>query len=248
MNDVSIATLQEFGLSYHEACVYYAALSLGPTTILKISKLSGVKRTTIYTVVESLKKKGLLSLQLKGLKKCIVAENPERLRDVLDQKQKSLELILPQFLKVFATQKDEGAFKYYEGIKSIQQAYLELLKNLEPNDEYCAITNHGTWLDLDSSFFTSFIEKRSRLPITIRLLFEKNDRGIEHKKFEKNFNEKIRILPERRTLDTNLIITPKKIMMHTLSEPITGVVLTNKSFIKMQKEFFEIMWNSSTER
>ena len=248
MNENHIKTLQDFGLSAHEAGVYYAGLLLGPTTVLKISKLSGVKRTSIYAITDALKNKGLMSIQLKGLKQLFVAENPDRLKNVIDQKQQALQYVLPEFQKMFQTRGDEGGFKYYEGLSAVKQIYLEILKELQNGDEYCAITNHGTWLDLDPIFFEKFIEKRAKLPITIRLLFEENTRGKEHKKFEKNFNEQIRILPIGTTLDTNIVITPKKILMHTLSGNITGVVLTNKSFIKMQKEFFEIMWNSSNSQ
>ena len=101
MNENHIKNLQDFGLSAHEAGVYYAGLLLGPTTILKISRLSGIKRTSIYAIMDSLKNKGLMSIQLKGLKQLFVAENPDRLKSVLDQKQQSLQLVLPDFQKMF---------------------------------------------------------------------------------------------------------------------------------------------------
>ena len=59
--------LIDFGLSEHEALVYLSSLMLGPSTVNKIAKHSGVKRTTVYPVVESLKRKGIMNIQLKGL-------------------------------------------------------------------------------------------------------------------------------------------------------------------------------------
>jgi sugar-specific transcriptional regulator TrmB len=61
--------LTDLGLSEHEALVYLANISLGPTTILKIAQAAEIKRTTVYAVIESLKTKGLINVQIKGFKK-----------------------------------------------------------------------------------------------------------------------------------------------------------------------------------
>ena len=55
MRDEKLLTiLKNIGLSETEANVYLTALSLGPTTILKIARGSGVKRTSVYDVVSAL--------------------------------------------------------------------------------------------------------------------------------------------------------------------------------------------------
>ena len=58
-NEKLQSILKNIGLSETEAEVYLASLSLGPTTILKIARSSGVKRTSVYTIIDALKEKGL---------------------------------------------------------------------------------------------------------------------------------------------------------------------------------------------
>jgi len=58
--------LEKIGLSKKEAKVYLACLELSEATIGQISKKSGVKRTTVYDIVESLKEKSLISSSTKN--------------------------------------------------------------------------------------------------------------------------------------------------------------------------------------
>ena len=71
-----IHTLESLGLSENEAKVYYAALTLGPASILNIARAAGIKRTTVYSVVEALKQRGLMVLEVKGFKQNYVAQDP----------------------------------------------------------------------------------------------------------------------------------------------------------------------------
>ena len=78
------ASLEGLGLGANEAAVYIAMLSLGPATVLSISRASGVKRTTIYNVLESLKQKGLVRTDVRGFKQLYAAEHPKKLESMLD--------------------------------------------------------------------------------------------------------------------------------------------------------------------
>lgn len=63
-----LETLKDIGLDESEAQVYLTSLSLGPTTVLRIARGGETKRTTVYGIIESLKNKGLMKVELKGLK------------------------------------------------------------------------------------------------------------------------------------------------------------------------------------
>ncbi|OGF20302.1 hypothetical protein A2Y83_02925 [Candidatus Falkowbacteria bacterium RBG_13_39_14] len=52
--------LIKLGFNEKEAKIYLAALELGETVIQRISKKSGVNRTSAYHVIARLKEKGLM--------------------------------------------------------------------------------------------------------------------------------------------------------------------------------------------
>src|SRR4051812_8491190 len=92
-----IKTLTDFGLSDKEALVYLTSLELGSSSVLKISKLSGLKRPTVYLIVDSLITKGLMSIEVKGFKKQYVAESPDRLEAIFNERKHELMKNLPYF-------------------------------------------------------------------------------------------------------------------------------------------------------
>ena len=237
-------TLIDFGLSDKEALVYLTSLELGSSSVLKISRLSCLKRPTVYLVVDSLIKKGLMSVEIRGFKKDYKAENPDRLEEIFNQRKQELLKNLPYFQEIYSKDKSDSFIRYFEGIEAVKLIYSDLLKEIEPGDDYLVIGNQEEWLSLDKNFFEKFIEKRAGLDIKLRLLFQDSPIAREHKKFEKNYNEKIKLLPKETTLTTNLVITSKKVIIHQLASPVLAIVIENKNICKMNKEMFEIIWSS----
>ncbi len=236
--------LTNLGLSDKEAAVYLTALSLGPTTALKISRVANLKRATVYTVIDSLKQKGLVNLEIKGFKTLFVAETPERLEGMLKRKTEELREVLPDLTALFNLKGGEGKIKFYEGLTAVKSVYEMLLDEIRPHEDYLVIGEQELWYTLDKDYFQKFIERRAKLNITIRLLFRDSRLAREHQKKERNFNEKIKILPSQTLLTTNTVITPEMLVIHQLTPPITAIVIKNKSAIQTQREFFEIIWQS----
>src|SRR3989338_2584369 len=87
--------LVNLGLSDAEAKVYLTLLELGSTLAGPIIKKTGLHRGTTYQVLQRLKEKGLVSSVIKEKKQHFEAAQPERLMDVLREKQELLQKILP---------------------------------------------------------------------------------------------------------------------------------------------------------
>lgn len=239
-----INSLINLGLSPKEAEIYLIALELGPSSILEISKATSINRSTIYTIIDSLLKKALISIEVLGFKKLYVAEDPKRLESIFEQKKKDLLDSLPIFKEIYQTESRHSFIKYCEGLESIKRLYEELLEEIKSGDDYLVIGNQASWFSKDPSFFEKFIRKRSKLNIKIRLLLQDSATAQKHKKFEKNLNQKIRILPKDTHLSTNMVILPKKIIIHQLEGLPLAVVIESRSIVQMNRELFEIIWAS----
>ncbi len=240
-----VDTLLHLGLSEKEAQVYIAGLSLGQTTILQIARSTDINRTTVYSIIEGLKQKGLMRTTQRGWKKWIVAENPDRLEILLEQRKEYLNKTLPEFQALY-NYKEHGSFiAYHEGIQSIRVAYEEVLSEMKKGEDYCILSNTQKWIDTDP-FFKSFIQKRSTYPINTRLLLQDTSIAKKYKTFEKNYNFKIKILPQKIILTSVLTVTPHTLLIHQLIDPPFAISIKNKSMIDTQKEMFEIMWASAS--
>lgn len=243
-----IQTLKDLGLSDKESLIYLTSLELGPAPILKISKFSGLKRPTVYLLVENLIKKGLMRIEITHLKKLYAAENPNRLESIFNQRKDELLKNLPFFQQLYTKDTDDSLIKYYEGLEAIKLLYLDMIADIRPGEDYLVISNIDIWYSLDPKFFQKFIEKRAKLDIKLRLLLQDTPIAHEHKKFERNFNEKIKLLPVGTNLSTNMVTTPRKVLLHLLnSNPMKAIVIENKTVSGMNKELFELIWNSIKE-
>src|SRR3989344_4112937 len=167
-NDKLLGILKDIGLSEREASVYLASLSLGPTTILRLARASDIKRTTIYGIIESLKQKGMISVELKGLKQVYAPENPLKLERMIELRQLEFKNSLPQFMGLFKLKGEGSVIKYYTGISKMQEIYNDTLAEMRPHEDYLVITNQEKWYNLDPKFALSYIEKRAKLDIKAR--------------------------------------------------------------------------------
>ncbi|MFH0854565.1 MAG: helix-turn-helix domain-containing protein [bacterium] len=240
--------LKDIGMTDNEAIVYLTLLSLGPSTILKLSKASEIKRTTVYAIVDSLTQKGLIKIEVKGFKKLFIAEKPEKLKIILELQRKKMEKLLPEFQAIENLKGGESFLKYYEGLEAIKGVYEEILKEMNPKEEYLSVGNPILWFSIDNDYFQNFRERRAKLSrklnFRIRHLLKESPRALELKKCEANYNEKIKILPEGINFSSNLIILQKKIIIHQLISPMLAIVIENRSVVQLQRELFNIIWEA----
>lgn len=243
-NEKLLDILKDIGLNEDEANVYLSTLSLGETSVLKIARATNIKRTTIYGIIDSLKEKGLMRIEIRGLKQFYAAENPERLEIMLERRKNDFSRILPEFQALYNLKGGESTIKYYTGLSAMHDIYRDTLKEIRPHEDYLVITNQEKWYNLDSKFALNYIEERAKLPIKTRMLFQDSPLSREHKKIERNFNEEIKIFPPGTRLNVDTLLLPNKLITLELTPPYMTVVIENKSIIALHKEMFEIIWKS----
>lgn len=238
-------TLMDLGLDEKEAKVYITSLSLGPSTVLAIAKATDVKRTTVYSVVESLKQKGLIIIEVRGFKKLYTPQPPSRLEILLAEKRKTLQNFMPKLLELYGLE-GTGAesIKHYQGLEAVKSVYAKLLSNVKPKDDYLVISNTADWYSADPKYFEKFSRDRAKLPIKIRMLLQDSPIARKMKGLEKFYNGKVKILPENTKLASNVVIIPKMIVIHQLVPPVMAIVIENPVIAKSFMQMFDIMWES----
>ena len=244
-NNKMLNILQELGLSDNEAKVYLACLGLGPNTILKIARSAEVKRTTVYSVVESLKHKGLINIELRGFKQLYMAQDPANLEQILEKRKTILHSLMPEFSALYNLKGGEGMIKYYEGIEAVKSIYNRLLKQVRPHEKYYVMSAFDDWYRADPDFFQRFIERRAKLPIELKQLFIDSPLARKQKSIQETWLGKIKILPKDTRISTNLVVIPSMIVIHQVIPPIMAVVIENKSMITMIQEMFEMVWKAT---
>ncbi len=242
------SVLEEIGLRENEAGVYLAALSRGPTTALWLAKATGIKRTTVYSALEALQQKGLIHTQARGFKRLFVAENPEKLENVLDTRKRLLQGVLPELsARYFKLRSNEGFIKHYKGIAGVKRVYDSLLRELRAKDFYLVISDQQKWISHDPAYFERFKRERAKLGLRIQLLLQDSVSARGNKPIQSKYNEQIKILPKQYQLATNMVIVPHKVIIVQTVEPIMALVIENQSVVQMNKVLFEMIWESISD-
>jgi HTH-type transcriptional regulator, sugar sensing transcriptional regulator len=229
--------LEEIGLSEKEAKIYLALLQVDSSTIHDISEKTGVNRTTVYPVLESLEKKGLVSEIQVGKKIEYQAAPPERLetyverqKATLQEKSERLKDIIPQIKSIQREQGERPIIKVFQGRDGAISAYTEFF-NFSSNlkkDGYYILNN-----DLLAEVFTEkemggFRELRKDKKVITSIVYNRKD---GERSFEDN-KAAVRINDTEYPLTCDIAIIDDNVVISTLGENVTSLLIKSKDIAK----------------
>ena len=82
--------LQDLGFAEKEIRVYLAVLDQGKATPAGIARITGINRSTVYSVSKELLEKGVIREDIGASKSYLVALPPEELRNLIQKEERSL--------------------------------------------------------------------------------------------------------------------------------------------------------------
>jgi sugar-specific transcriptional regulator TrmB len=154
--------LEQFGLGGKKADVYLAALELGSSTVIDISKKAGIKRTTCYDVLLDLISEGLISETTKGKKRLFVGEDPEKIQRNLKNKERLFSEILPQLQSINNIRGSKPKIRFYEGKEGLKEVYEDTIKH---GGEILGFASYDIISVLGKDWANEYLRKRVRAGI-----------------------------------------------------------------------------------
>ncbi len=242
---IAINTLKEFGLTDNEAKVYLAALELGSTTVQDLGRKAKVKRTTVYTTLEGLKQKGLISQTTKGKKTLFIAESPDNLVMASEKRYKELKKALPELKSIYNLSPTKPKLRFLEGREGYLSVYENLLK--EKPEEFLAIASYADFVNhVDHVYEASWTEQRIKKNIKLRWIDFETKHTKELQKQGKKALRELRFLPKGYPFTSTMFLyNDKVIIMSGKQKEFLAVVIENNEFYQMFKQLFEMLWVSN---
>lgn len=235
--------LKKAGLSDSETKTYLAALELGETNISRIAKKSGIKRTTTYLVIDSLKEKGLISAIKKKNKTFFYAEDPRKIKEKMEESIKEIDMAIPELLSIANFIDKKPNIKYFEGKDGIKDLFKDILKH--PNSEVLEWYSESYATDFSEEFFSKyFTPKRIAKKIWVRAILPDNE---IIKKLVANNEKQLRktklLSPEKYKIKIEINIYGKnKISIISFKEEM-GLIIESEKIYASFKNIFELMWD-----
>lgn len=232
------------GLTENEAKTYLAALELGESTIVGLAKKSGVKRTTTYLAVESLKEKGFLHTTKKKKKIFFYAEDPRMLQEKAEERKKAIDKMIPQLLSIANAINNKPKIVFYEGIEGIKDVYRDNLKY--PGKELLAWVSQEAINAFDSKFLNEYyLPKRIEKKIWVRAIAASSPIMEKYKNLDEKSLRKTKLINQDSfpfIVEINLYGN-NKIGIMSFKEKF-GLIIESQQIFTTLKSIFEFSWSN----
>jgi len=233
--------LEEIGLNKKEAKIYLATLELGETTIARIAQKSGLKRTSIYNILDDLKRKGLISSSKGGRKNYYFAQDPKKLEARIKQRTKTIEEIMPELLSITNLIDKKPKVRYYEGREEMKEIYEDTLNYSDQEIKIWIPEN--TISSYDNYWKDYYIPKRLEKKIIVKAIAPLT---AVTKKFKSEDKKQLRITKISKTnfIEAELMLYGTNKISIVSFDEMMGLLIESKKLFNTLKGLFEVHWGS----
>lgn len=242
------SNLEKIGLSDKEAKVYLASLELGPANIQSLTDKSGIKRSTVYEMLDNLKSMGLIIESIKGKRKTYVASEPEKLKKNIHEKEQLLNQILPELRSLNNAGSIKPKITYYEGQAGLRQIYNLVLETTTKKVDWVSPIR-SVMETVGEDFLEEYIEKRAKEKYWVRSV-QITEEQVETYKYlnPKTFNEtfrKVRFSPPGLDIPNAMAIWDNKVAIMSSRKEGFGFIIESEDLLRSMRVFYELLWNAS---
>ena len=226
--------LVTLGFTKREAQAYLALLKLEEAKAGEIAELTKEDRTNVYDSLKNLIKKGLVSYVIKENKTYYRIAPPEKLKNYLQEKEKTLQEILPDLTKIYKSYTPKPVIEVYEGKEGIKTIMSDLLKEGKEFVGFGATDRASVLLP---EFTKRYLKEREKKKIKARQIYPKGERILPSKL------STFKAIPKEFCGPATTLIYGNKVALFMwFIEPPVVVLIKNKEAAQAYKNQFEFMW------
>ena len=237
--------LESIGMTEYKQSVYLALLQLGSATATQISKMANVKRPTTYDTLYELIGMGLASEVHANNKHYFLAENPNKLEEIVTKMRKEFAVSLPYLSSIYNSGGEKPDVAYYAGIDGIKNVCDDILKMPENSEVLGYVTSDVLRHPEMEEYLKYFVKKRVERSIKFRGVYNpslKIDKWLE--KSDKHLREYRAVSKDHFPFRDEINIYGNKMAIMSYGERPFGVIIGSKSVADTQRSIFELVWRS----
>lgn len=241
----------KLGFNTNEKEVYLAILRAGKIAAHRVSSLTGINRTTVYSIGKKLGGLGLIS-EDKGQKiSYFVAERPDKILAMLEREEGEIQEKKKSAQSLIAELASLASEKHYSvpRIKFIEETDLSAyLYDALPRWQKSMENQDNTWWGFQDNSFTEaygdWIDWSWKLAPSALVKFFTNKAKVETDMKKKHKDRLIKALPEGTSFDSSLWVVGDYILMvQTRVRPHYLVEINDEVLSRNQRALFKGLWD-----
>jgi predicted transcriptional regulator len=246
--------LENLGLTTNEAKVYQALLEVSEGSIWDIAKQADIHRRNAYDVMKRLIDRGLAYevLPKEGRSHEYAPVHPEKLEEVVQEKMKDLESVMPALSKKFEDTAQDQSIYIYEGVGGLKNFIRLIIEETPEDGTIHGIGSKGTWFDSRLQPWAKRQgEKLESQNIESKLIYDEDIKN--HTEVIEVINGPFKFLPEKYTTGSSIDIFGDYVAVYSgvnikqLQTDITIFILKDKTLAKDAKKWWQFMWDHLPE-
>ncbi len=252
--------LEDLGLGAYEARVYIELIHYSPASATLLAKKCHLSRSSVYTTLAALMRKGLVSTTQKNDVKQFIAEPESALEQLLEQEAHSLKhkrhvfaQLQPELKNIARQTLHIPNVTYFEGQEGLKKAYLTLMRGAHEGDTLRLLRDEFIWQQEWSFIFEDdWRERIKRLKAEKRLSTKLlvNDSKVERSQAElytKKQHLEARYLPASATIHhlAQYILGDVVLMLSLEQNNLLGMTIANASIAKNYATIFDQLWKEA---
>ena len=241
----------KFGLNDNEREVYLAVLKAGKISYARVSRLTSINRTTVYSIVNKLIKLGLITEDLGEKISYLTAEGPEAIERMLEREEKELaekKKAAQALIKELSSYRT-GQNYSVPRIKFVEEMDLsDYLYRRYADWGASGLKYDNAWWGYHDPSFTDVYGKWidwcwEQSPHHV--YFFTNSAQTEEKMKEKHPDREIKILSGKDSFDSSLwVIGDYIIMVQSREHPHYLVEIYDSVLARNQRQLFQKLWHA----
>ncbi|MAG20278.1 hypothetical protein CL618_02495 [archaeon] len=228
--------LEKIGLGPNEIKCYFSLLKIGSSSANEISRHSGIHRVSVYDALRGLREKGLISQVTKENKLLFEAGNPEKILDIVKEREEELKNIksfIPELISEFKTEKQKQEIYSYKNVAGIKTVLQEMLKSKTEILDFGAEYKVKEFLPY---YYKHWDKERVKKQIRMKIVANIRIKPV------KIPLTKIKYVPSEFNSSVSTYIFDSKVALIMWVDNPLGVIIEHKEVYESYKNYFEYLW------
>lgn len=238
-----ISILQGIGMTKNQAIVYMAILELGPSPIWDIAQLSGLKRSTCYSLLEELIIKGHANSTNDGKRAIYDVTSPKRLLLAAETRVNRFARTLNEFDFLANKTLHKPSIRFYEGEAGVKEVYFSCL-DMPKGQEVYVISDpaqtHATYPEVMKDYIAERI--RRKIPSNGIFVDTPENRVITPTDL-KSFRQSRYLTAAKLNLSVETQISGDRLayISHSVHNPF-AMVIESPLLAEQERQRFQLIW------
>ncbi len=241
---MEITQLKNVGLNEKESKIYTTLLELKESSVAKISKKAGINRSLSYFILSDLEKKGFVSYIIKNNIKFYKPIEPQKILNLLEEKKKSFQSILPQLIELSKKSGVKPQIEILEGKEGIKTILNEVLRLKK---EWFAYNVPGKGPETLGYLIDNFENQRQKKKILLKVMCintpQGKKRGADFSKMK--FTQVKYMKDAYESPASNWIYGDRFVIIFWYEDSPFAIRIIDRKLADSYKKYFNALWKVS---